>query len=440
MEQRFMEKMSPGLRRVAEAAQRNRGRLLSLAHHIDVEALRRAYSRIRNNAAVGVDGVTKEEYGKALEENLRDLHGRLKTMRYRHQPIRRVLIDKEGGKKRPIGVSTIEDKIVQDSLRELLQVIYEQDFLACSYGSRPGCSAHDALRSLDAVAHQGKANWVLEADIVSFYERIDRTRLKDLLQRRIADKSLMRLIGKCLHVGVLESGVVMSPETGTVQGSSLSPILANVYLHYALDLWFEEEVKRRLRGQAVLIRYCDDFVITFERRDDAERVYKWLEERLGQYGLELHPEKTRLLDFRRPPSDKDRGKGPGTLEFLGFTVQWRRSGQGRGGWHMTTRTRVSRLRKAKTAIHDWCRSHRHQPVAEQHAALIRKIQGHFNYFGVRGNERSLHLLIRSTERSWHKWLNRRSQRSRMTWDRFKALLESFPLPAPKAYKSLWGNA
>jgi len=439
MEQRFKEKMSPGLRRVAEAAQRNRGPLLSLAHHIDVEALRRAYNRIRNNAAVGVDGVTKEEYGEALEENLRDLHSRLKTMRYRHQPIRRVLIDKEGGKKRPIGVSTIEDKIVQDSLRELLQVIYEQDFLQCSYGSRPGRSAHDAVRALDAAAHRGEANWVLEADIVSFFERIIKSLLKELLQRRIADKSLMRLIGKCLHVGVLESGAVMTPETGTVQGSSLSPILANVYLHYALDLWFEEEVKKRLRGRAALIRYCDDFVITFERRDDAEQAHKWVEERLGQYGLELHPEKTRLLDFRRP-SQNDRGKGPGTFDFLGFTILWRRSGQGRGGWHMTTRTRVLRLRKAKTAIHDWCRRHRHRPVADQHAALIRKLQGHFNYFGVRGNERSMHLLIRATERSWHKWLNRRSQRSRMTWKRFKAVLESFPLPAPKASKSLWGHA
>jgi hypothetical protein len=249
----------------------------------------------------------------------------------------------------------------------------------------------------------------------------------------------MRLIGKCMHVGILESGAVVTPETGTVQGSTLSPLLANVYLHYVLDRWFEDEVKNQLRGKAALIRYCDDFIVTFERRDDAEQARQWLERRLGQYGLELHPEKTRLIDFHRP-SRNDRGKGPGTFDFLGFTVLWRRSGQGRGGWHMAAQTRVSRLRKAKMAIHEWCRRHRHLPIAEQHAALERRIRGHLNYFGVRGNERRLHLLIRSAERSWHKWLNRRSQRSRMNWKRFKALLRDYPFPVPRVSKSLWGNA
>jgi len=258
MEQRFLPTMSPGIVRVAEAAQRNRGRLLSLAHHIDRDALRRAYTRIRGNAAVGVDGVTTREYGENLEENLRGLHERLKRKRYRHQPIRRVYIDKEGGKKRPIGVSCIEDKVVQDSLRELLQAIYEQDFLPCSYGFRPGRSAHDAMRSLDEAARYGGASWVLEADIVSCFDRIDRKKLMELLQRRCADKSLLRLIGKCLHVGILEDGGVVSPETGTTQGSTLSPLLANVYLHYVLDLWFEEEVKAKLQGKATLIRYADD--------------------------------------------------------------------------------------------------------------------------------------------------------------------------------------
>lgn len=440
MEQRFLPTMSPALVRVAEAARRNPGRLLSLAHHLDVEALRRAYDRIRPAAAVGVDGVTKEQYGEALEENLRDLHARLKSMRYRHQPIRRVLIDKEGGtKKRPIGVSTIEDKIVQDSLRELLQAIYEQDFLTCSYGFRPGRSAHDALRALDSAAHRGEAEWVFEADIVSFFDRIDREKLKELLEQRIADKSLMRLIGKCLHVGVLEAGALVTPETGTTQGSTLSPLLANVYLHYVLDLWFECEVKAKLKGKATMIRYCDDFVIAFARREDAERVQEDIRARFAAYGLELHPEKTRLVDFRRPPQD-DRGAGPGTFDFLGFTILWKRSGQGHGGWHMATQTRVSRLRRAKQAIHAWCRRHRHQEIQQQHAALVRRIKGHFNYFGVRGNERRMHLLLRAVERSWHQWLNRRSQRSTMSWKRFKELLKDFPLPAPRAVKSLWGMA
>ena len=438
MEQRFLPTMSPGLVRVAEAAQRNRGRLLSLAHHINVNALRRAFTRIRGNAAVGVDGVTKQEYGENLEENLLELHEKLKSMRYRHQPIRRVYIDKEGGKKRPIGVSCLEDKVVQDSLRELLQAIYEQDFLPCSYGYRPGRSAHDAMRALDAAAHRGGASWVLEADIVSFFDRIDRKKLRDLLQRRCADKSLLRLIGKCLHVGILEDGGRVSPETGTTQGSTLSPLLANVYLHHVLDLWFEEEVKAKLRGKATLIRYADDFVIAFSRKDDAHQVHRWLVSRMAEYGLELHPDKTRLLDFRHPPPDQRGGKGPCTFDFLGFTVLWSRSRQ--GNWYLATHTRVSRLRRARKAIHAWCRHHRHLPIATQHAALVRRIRGHFNYFDVVGNIRQVHLLVREVERSWHKWLNRRSQRSTMSWKRFKSLLRDYPLPVPKSRVVLWGNA
>ena len=438
MEQRFLPTMSPGLVRVAEAAQRNRGRMLSLAHHIDVDALRRAYNRIRRNAAVGVDGVSKQDYGENLEENLRNLHERLKTMRYRHQPIRRVYIDKEGGKKRPIGISCIEDKVVQDSLRELLEVIYEQDFLPCSYGFRPGRNAHDAHRALDKAARHGGASWVLEADIVSYFDRIDRKKLIDLLQRRCADKSLLRLIGKCLHVGILEDGGIVSPETGTTQGSTLSPLLANVYLHYVLDQWFEEEVKAKLQGKATLIRYADDFVIAFGRKEDAERVHEWLVSRLGEWGLELHPEKTRLVDFRRPPSDQRGGKGPGTFDFLGFTVLWSRSRQGH--WYVATHTRMARLRKAKKAINQWCNRHRHLLVEEQHAALVRRIRGHFNYFDVRGNIRRVRLLIRDVERSWHKWLNRRSQRSTMSWKRFKNLLRDYPLPVPKSQTVLWATA
>jgi len=437
MEQRFLPGMSPGLVRVAEAAKRNPGRLLSLAHHIDVVALRRGYKRIRKDAAVGQDGITKEQYGEALEENLRDLHQRLKTMRYRHQPLRRVYIDKGGGKKRPIGISSTEDKIVQEALRELLEAIYEQDFLECSYGFRPRRKAHDALRAFDQAAHSGEINWVLEADIVSFFDRIIREILKELLQKRIADKNLMRLIGKCLHVGILENGVILTPETGTVQGSTLSPLLANVYLHYVLDAWFEEEVKPRLRGKAKLLRFADDFLIGFEHREDAEKVRGELEKRLAQYGLELHPEKTRMVDFRRPPRDH-RGPGPETFDFLGFTVLWKRSRK--GAWHIGTHTRVKKLRMAKKSIADLCRSQRHLTVKEQHAALVSRIRGHFNYFGVRGNERRLALLIRSVEVSWHKWLNRRSQRSTMTWARFKDLLKDFPLPAPHSHTAIWGHA
>lgn len=437
MKQRFLPGMSPGLVRVAEAAKQNPGRLLSLAHHINVMALKQAFKRIRNDAAVGVDGVTKEQYGKDLETNLRDLHQRLKTMRYRHQPLRRVFIDKEGGKKRPIGISSLEDKIVQNALAELLGAIYEQDFLDCSYGFRPGRKPHDALRALDSAVHRGEINWVLDADIVSYFDRIDRKKLKELLQRRIADKSLMRLIGKCLHVGVLESGEITTPETGTAQGSTLSPLLANVYLHYVLDLWFEREVKPRLAGKASLLRFADDFLIGFENREDAERVLRVLEKRLARYGLELHPDKTRMVDFRRPPRNH-KGPGPETFDFIGFTILWKRNR--RGGWYMGTHTRVKKLRRTKKDVYDLCRSQRHLSVKEQHAALVSRIRGHINYFGVRGNEHRLKLLIRSVERSWHKWLNRRSQRSTMTWKRFKALLRDYPLPPPHSHMAIWGHA
>lgn len=435
MEQRFLPNMSPKLVRVTEAARRNPGQLLSLAHHIDVEALRRSYKRVRNNAAVGVDEVTKDRYGEDLEGNLQKLHKRLKSQQYRHQPILRVLIDKEGGKKRQIGISTIEDKIVQDSLRELLEAVYEQDFLECSYGFRPGRNAHDALRRLNGAVHRGEVNVILEADIVSFFDRIDREKLKQLLERRLADRQLMRLIGKCLHVGVLDCGVMTTPETGTVQGSTLSPLLANVYLHHVLDLWFELEIKSHLKGKARLVRYCDDFVMGFEYREDAERVNRLLGQRLADYGLELHPEKTRMVAFRKPPARQRGRKGPGTFDFLGFTHHWERSRQ--GNWHMVVKTRRARRKRAIKSISDWCRSHRHQSIPTQHAALTRRLIGHFNYFAVRGNARSIRHVLHHARRAWFKWLCRRSQRSRLNWDRFADLLRDFPLPTPLVWKSLW---
>ena len=263
------ESMSPGLLKVAERAKTEpEGRFHSLAHLVDVPALMRAYRRMRKDAAVGVDEVTKEQYGQALESNLRDLHERLVSKRYRHQPIRRVHIPKDKGKTRPIGISAFEDKLVQDALRELLEAIYEQDFLPCSHGFRPKRSAHDAIRALDRIMHQGRVSWILEADIVSFFDSLDRTKLKEMLQIRVADGSLLRLIGKCLHVGVLDGAAYAEPDTGTAQGSVLSPLLGNIYLHYVLDLWFEREVKPRLRGEAHLVRYADDFVMTFERIRD----------------------------------------------------------------------------------------------------------------------------------------------------------------------------
>ena len=429
--------MSPELLKVVERARREpEGRFHSLAHLIDVPALGRAYDRMRKNAAVGVDGMTKERYGRDLEVRLRDLHARLRSKRYRHQPIRRVHIPKGQGKTRPIGISAFEDKLVQDVLREVLEAIYEQDFLDCSCGFRPGRSAHDAVRTLDRAVHRGEVDWILEADIVSFFDSVDRTALVEMLQTRVADGSLLRLIGKCLHVGVLDGAEFSEPEAGTAQGSVLSPLLGNVYLHYVLDVWFETEVKPRLRGRATLIRYCDDFIIAFEQEEDARRVMAVLGKRLGRFGLTLHPDKTRLLPFRRPPAGQKGGKGPATFDFLGFTLYWARSRKGR--WGMFCKTRSASLRRVIQSVYDWCRSHRHHPVKAQHAALTRRIRGHFNYFGVSGNFRSLLLLVEAARRAWYKWLCRRSQRKRLTWERFVDLLRDFPLPRPRITVRIWG--
>jgi len=429
------EDMSLKLLKVADRAKRDpQGRILSLARLIDVPALRRAFGRIRKGAAVGVDGVSKEQYGQSLEDNLQVLHERLRTKRYRHQPIRRVYIPKDRGK-RPIGISTIEDKVVQTALREVLEVIYEPVFLDGSYGFRPGRSAHDALRALNRMLLKREASWVIEADISSYFDSLDRTKLKEMLRQRVADESFLRLVGKCLHVGVLDGYEYSEPEEGTVQGSTLSPLLGNVYLHHVLDLWLEQEVRPRLRGRMRLIRYADDFVIGFEREDDARRVMAVLSKRFERFGLTLHPDKTRLFRFAHPHDRESGGKGPTTFDFLGFTAHWRKSRK--GFWVFGLTTRKARQRRAARSIADWCRRHRHLPVKTQHATLQRKLVGHYNYFAVSGNHRRTSVLYDHVQRIWHKWLARRSQRTRMTWKRYAELLKVYPLPAPTVRVNLW---
>jgi RNA-directed DNA polymerase len=428
--------MSPGLLKVADRAKRDpQGRILSLARLIDVPALRRAFKRIRKDAAVGVDGVTKEQYGRNLEENLQGLYERLRTKRYRHQPIRRVHIPKDQGKTRPIGVSTTEDKLVQDALREVLETIYEPVFLDCSHGFRPGRKAHDALRALNRMLFRREVSWILEADISSYFDSIDRKKLKEMLRQRVADETLMRLIGKCLHVGILDGADYSEPDEGTVQGSTLSPLLGNVYLHHVLDFWLEQEVRPRLRGRMEVIRFADDFVIGFEREDDARRVMAVLGKRFERYGLRLHPDKTRLFHFARPRDGDRGGKGPEPFDFLGFTIYWRYSRK--GCWALGMKTRKARQRRALKSVDEWCRRHRCLPIKVQHAALRRRLAGHYNYFAISGNNRCIAALDDCARRIWHKWLSRRSQRSRMTWERYVRMLKVYPLPAPTVRVCLW---
>jgi RNA-directed DNA polymerase len=429
--------VSTKLLRVMERAKRDpEVRFTSLAHLIDEDALVSAYRRLRKKAAVGVDGVSVEAYGQHLARNLRELHDQLRNKRYRHKPIRRVFIPKEQGKTRPIGISSVEDKIVQEATRRVLEAVYEPIFRECSYGFRPKRGAHDALRALYRHIQAGGGKWILEADIQSFFDSIDRTMLMEMLREKIADPSLLRLVSKCLRVGVLEGEEYSLPEEGTVQGSVLSPLLGNIYLHHVLDLWFERDVLPRLKGKAHLIRYADDFVIRFDREDDAKRVMGVLGKRFQRFGLTLHPDKTRLLPFQRPPRNQLKGKGPASFDFLGFTVLWQRA---RGGfWRPGMKTRKARLRRAIERIYDWCRDHRHWSVKEQHAALKRRLQGHFNYFGVSGNHRSLEVVLCWAIRAWRKWLRRRSQKGRLTWERFVGLLRAHPLPTPRIRVRLWG--
>jgi RNA-directed DNA polymerase len=326
------ESVSTKLERIAKRARNMRGvALTTLAHHIDIDWLRGAHRRTRKDGAAGIDGQTAEEYAANLENNLRSLLDRAKSGdAYRAPPVRRVHIPKgDGSKTRPIGIPTFEDKILQRAVVMVLDAVYEQDFLDCSFGFRPGRSAHDALYALREGTMEMTGGWVLEADIEDFFGSVDRARLQEILQRRMRDGVLLRLIGKWLKAGVMEEGRVYRPESGTPQGGVVSPILANVYLHEVLDEWFEHQVKPRLNGRAFLVRYCDDFVIAFEWEHDARRLLDVLPKRFGKYGLRLHPEKTRLVPFRRPPKvDAPRAHdtgGPGTFDLLGFTHYWRRS-------------------------------------------------------------------------------------------------------------------
>jgi group II intron reverse transcriptase/maturase len=430
--------MSLELLKVVDRARKDpNARLYALARLLDQDALKRAFRRIRKDAAEGVDGVTKEQYGQQLEQNIAALHQRMKAKRYRHQPILRVHIPKTPGKTRPIGISTIEDKVVQGALTEVLSAIYETKFFEGSYGFRPGRSAHHALRAVDAMVFREGVEWILEADIQAYFDSVDRAKLLEIIRERVADESFMRLVGKCLHVGVLDGQEFSKPDQGTVQGSIISTILGNIYLHHVLDRWFEREVRPNLASHARLIRYADDFVMGFKSRQDAECVMQMLHARMEEYGLKLHPEKTRLVPIAPPAKGTTDGKGPATFDFLGFTVYWARARSGR--WSLRMKTLKARLQRALKALGEYCRRHRHDPLKEQHAALSRRLQGHNNYFGVNGNSRAIRLVLEQAEIVWRKWLCRRSQRKRLTWKRFRAFLKVFPLPQPSIRVQVWAT-
>jgi len=434
------EIVSTKLQRIAELARRLPAEpLTTLAHHIDVEFLKEAYRRTRKDGATGVDGQTAEEYAANLEGNLESLLDRLKTGTYRAPPVRRVQIPKgDGGKEtRPIGVPTFEDKVLQRAVTMILDAVYEQEFLPCSYGFRPKRSVHDALDALWKELMDVRGGWVIEVDIRKFYDSLVPSVLRDILDQRVRDGVLRRVIHKWLKAGVLEEGVLKHPELGTPQGGVVSPIISNVYLHEAIDKWFEHEVQPRMRGHAALIRFADDLVIVFAREDDARRVLEVLPRRLEKFGLTLHPEKTRLVRFAKPlerqSNNGTRPPGPGSFDFLGFRHYWGRSRKGR--WTVKRKTAPNRFTRALRKVSEWIRSHRHERIGEQHKALQAKLRGHFGFYGITGNFEALARYAHEVKRTWQKWLNRRSQRRTMPWERFIRVLRRYPLPRPRIVHS-----
>jgi RNA-directed DNA polymerase len=437
--------MSTRQQRIAQLAKQSPEMgFTSLAYFIDVEWLHHAYQRTRLDGAPGVDGQTATDYEANLLDNLQSLLDRAKSGTYWAPPVRRAYIPKgTGSETRPIGIPTYEDKILQRAVVMALEPIYEQDFRDCSYGFRPGRSAHQALGALWQQTMKMGGGWFVEVDIRKFFDTLDHAHLRDLLQRRVRDGVLLRLIGKWLNAGVLEDGCLTQPETGTPQGGVISPLLANVYLHYVLDVWFEQEVKPCLKGRAFLIRYADDFVMGFACEGDARRVLEVLPKRFGKYGLTLHPDKTRLVPFRRPTNRPARSLSatedqPGVFDLLGFRHYWGRSRSGM--WVVKRKTAPDRFRRAVRKIALWCRRFRHQPITDQHRTLWQKLRGHFNYYGITCNGKALQRFRFEVTRLWRKWLSRRHRRGPLPWPQFNALLQRFPLPPPLVVHSVYRQA
>jgi RNA-directed DNA polymerase len=407
-------------------------RFTALLHHVDVDALKRAFYRQKRGASAGVDGITMAGYEQNLENNLRDLRTRLHTGRYQPQPVRRVYIPKADGGQRPLGVPTLEDKVVQGAVAEMLSAIYEVDFLGFSYGFRPGRNPHQALTALHTAIMSQHVNWVLDADIRSFFDSVDHEWLLRMLAHRVADPRVLRLIRMWLEAGILESDEWHETDKGTPQGAGISPLLANIFLHYVLDLWVHQWRRQRAHGRVSIVRYADDFVMGFETAADARQMMADLRERLAKFGLLLHEDKTRLIEFGRLPALARRRRGerrPETFAFLGFIhyCGWTRDGR----FIVKRKTQSKRLTRKLTALRQEAKRRMHAPLAQQQRWLASVLHGHYRYYGVPHNWRALNGFFREVRRIWITCLRRRSQKNRrMGWDQFEALLKRFPLPHP----------
>ena len=396
----------------------------SLAHNITEGFLLESFRKLKQNAARGIDNQNVQGYEIDLMSRIELLHWRLSKGIYKAPNIRRVWIDKGGGKQRPLGISTTEDKIVQKAVADILSLIYEQDFYDFSYGFRPKRNAHQALSYIRKQCMSRRVKWIMDADIQGCFDNFNHDIMIELLSKRIKDKSILRLITQWLKVGVVDGNSMQISTTGTPQGNIISPLLCNIYLHYVLDVWMDKTVRPLLKGEIFLVRYADDFIIGFEYEEDAKRVNKTLPKRMGKYGLTIHPEKSKLIEFA--PNEK--GK-VGTFDFLGFTHYWAKS---RKGFPVVKRkTSCKKMRAVVKDFHDTCRINQHEKLKDQCKLLGAKLRGRYQYYGIRGNFVAINRMYQSCLCAWFKWLNRRSQRKSYTWQGYYELLKCFSLPKPK---------
>ena len=427
--------ISTQLQKIADMAANNPELVFTtLVHLIDVKFLKKSFQEIRIGGAVGVDKVSWNEYASNLNEKLISLHERLVSGTYRAQAVRRSWIDKEDGKKRPLGILVIEDKVVQRAAKILLEAVYEQDFYEFSHGFRPEHSPQQALKELRDNCNKINVSTILDADVTGYFDNINHKLLIDVIKKRVNDGGLLRLIGKWLNVGVLDGEDLFYPEKGTPQGGVISPILANIYLHHVLDEWYVNEIKPLLKGRSFLIRFADDFIFGFEYESDAHRVMNVLGKRFVKYGLTIHPEKTALIDFRNPLKRKEDSEIlKDTFDFLGFTHYW---GKTRRGYYTIKRKTIGkRLRQRMKRIWNWCKENLHVKITEQYKTLCAKLRGHYQYYGVRSNYKMLEAYYEYLLYAWRHWLARRTRNGYISYEKFDRILETFKLPKPRIVHS-----
>jgi len=401
----------------------------SLAHRIDLHLLKQSFRQVRRSKSCGIDRMTAKEYAKHRDTNLYNLLQRLRRGQYVAQPVKRIWIDKEGGKKRPIGITALEDKIVQKAVATLLNAVFDSNFHEFSHGFREGHSQHKALDELRDQCRKMNINWIVDADVSGFFDNIDKKMLVAMIKHRVNDGGILRLIGKWLNAGVDESGELMYPEKGTPQGSVISPLLSNIFLHHVLDDWFVKEVQPTLKGRGFLVRFADDFIIGCEAKSDAHMVLELLGKRFEKFALSLHPEKTKLLPFGKPARTIRVDRVTESFNFLGFTFYWSKARK--GYWVIKKKTMRKRLNRFLKDIWEWCKENRHEPLRDQYADLCAKLRGYYQYYGVRGNFKALEVVYEYVEKAWRFWLSRRSHTGGISWFKFEKIRATFPLLKPR---------